>query len=278
MTLKNDVRTHLQEAGLSPMHRFGQNFMIDKSAVDCLINTAQIQAGDRILEIGPGTGIVTERLLQSGAAVLAVEIDNGMAQLIQRRFAESSLQLCHGDALENKNTFHPEILAFTDSQPWSLVANLPYDVSIPIILNALGLDNPPQHIVVTVQKETAVRLCARAGSKEWGASAVMAQAAGSGSIVRKLPPQCFYPAPKVDSAILHWRSERAVPKGFGLWCRGLFAYRRKVLRRGLRDTGMSREQAVDMCNQLHLDDNARVENLSVAQLLQLYDCISIQSS
>ncbi|NRA37389.1 MAG: hypothetical protein HRU15_04565, partial [Planctomycetes bacterium] len=124
---------------------------------------------------------------------------------------------------------------------------------------------------VTVQKEAAVRLCARSGTSEWGASAVMAQAAGSGSIVRKLPPQCFYPAPRVDSAILHWRSERAVPTGFGMWCRGLFAYRRKVLRRGLRDTGLSREQATDICVKLAWEDTVRVETLSVDQLLQLYE-------
>ncbi|NRA40232.1 MAG: hypothetical protein HRU15_18955, partial [Planctomycetes bacterium] len=136
MSLKDDVRRHLDEAGLSPSHRFGQNFMIDKSAVDCLINTAAITADDRILEIGPGTGILTERLLQKTASVLAVEIDHGMAQLIERRFIDTGLQLCHGDALENKNTLHPDIISFTEQSPWMLVANLPYDVSIPIILNA----------------------------------------------------------------------------------------------------------------------------------------------
>ena len=121
-------------------------------------------------------------------------------------------------------------------------ANLPYDISIPLLLNCMSLANPPKCLSVTVQYEAATRLCAQPGSKAWGASAALAQAAGQGKIIRKLPPQCFWPPPRVDSAIYFWQPQRTVPSVFGLWCRSIFAYRRKRLPRALRDNGMARDQ------------------------------------
>ena len=269
MSIKQDVLADLRAAGLSPNHRFGQNFMVDESALSGIIDAAEIKPDDRVLEIGPGTGLLTERILKTARETMAVEIDQGMYRLLQGKFADTDLQLVHGDALENKNTFHEAIRSFVE-KPWKLVANLPYDVSLPVILNALSLPCQPSVMVVTVQKEAAERLCSRAGNKTWGSSAAVAQSAGSGRIIRKLGPKIFYPPPRVDSAILLWNAESVIPLGFPAWCKRLFGFRRKVISRALRDAGVERDLAVAICDELSLADGQRVEDLEVETLQRLF--------
>ena len=270
MSLKASVCARLASAGLAPQKRLGQNFMIDSSAVGELV--AAVRAGKplRIVEVGPGTGVLTEQLLKLGVPVAAVELDHGLAALLRQLLVPQGLTLIEGDVLASKNALHQGLLDFIGDEPWVLASNLPYDVSLPVILNALTLSNQPQHIVVTVQLEAAQRLCATCGTKAWGASAAVAQAAGHGRIIRKLPPQCFYPRPRVDSAILAWSVERSLPDGFGVWCRRLFAYRRKVIIRGLRDCGIDKDVAQAILDQCALPHDKRVEDLSVDELLQLY--------
>jgi len=276
MSLIAETRERLRAAGLAPNHRLGQHFMIDRSALQCLVE----QAGETpslVVEIGSGTGLLTDGLLAAGHRVVAVELDHGLAALLQQRFVgRSDLTLIEGDALASKNQLHPDLIASLDA-PWRLVANLPYDISIPVILNALQRPRPPEHIAVTVQYEAAARLCAAPGDAAWGASAAVARAAGSGDIIRRLPPGCFYPRPRVDSAILVWRPERVVPAAFGVWCRRLFAYRRKVLRRGLRDAGCSREQVDLICQQAKVSAQARVETIDVSDLLRLWEVLSCET-
>ena len=271
-SLKQEVMQDLQSAGLAPMHRFGQNFMIDPHALHGMIEHAELQEQDRIVEIGPGTGLLTQRLMPQVAEVMAVEIDQGMHGLLRNKFSESPLQLVHADALERKNVLHESIRLFAE-QPWKLVANLPYDVSIPIILNALALPCPPSLICVTVQKEAAQRLCAVPGTKLWGASAVVAQSAGEGRIVQQLPPATFYPRPKVDSVILTWRSTGTLATEFSKWARKIFAFRRKVLSRALRDAGVARDQALAIVAELDLADGQRVEELPVADLQRVFAAV-----
>ena len=270
MSLKASVCARLEQAGLAPQKRLGQNFMIDASAVGELVAAVRACNPVRIVEVGPGTGVLTEQLLKLGVPVAAVELDHGLAAMLSQLLIPQGLQLIEGDVLHNKNTFNHELLEFIGDEPWVLASNLPYDVSLPVILNALSLANQPQGIVVTVQLEAAQRLCASAGTKTWGASAAVAQAAGHGRIIRKLPPQCFYPRPRVDSAILSWSVERTLPVGFGAWCRRLFAYRRKVILRGLRDGGFSKEVAQAALDQCPLPHDKRVEDLTVDELLALY--------
>ncbi len=277
MSIKQAVLADLRAAGLAPNHRFGQNFMVDEAALAGIIEAADIQPDDRVLEIGPGTGLLTERILSSAAETMAVEIDQGMYRLLQAKFADTNLQLVHADALENKNTFNQAIRDFV-LKPWKLVANLPYDVSLPVILNALSLPCQPSVMVVTVQKEAAERLCARAGTKTWGSSAAVAQSAGSGRIVRKLGPKIFYPPPRVDSAILQWTAASVIPQGFPAWCKRLFGFRRKVISRALRDAGVERDLAVAICEELSLADGQRVEDLGVNELQRLFATLQTRSA
>lgn len=273
MSLKQSVQADLAAAGCAPLHRFGQNFMIDQHALDALVNALALLPGDRVVEIGPGTGVLTDRLLVAGAIVLAVEIDKGLSAHVSKRFAGRTITIEHGDALATKNRLHPVIETFAAAGPWKLGANLPYDIALPALLCAAGLEAPalpPALAVVTVQLEAAQRLCATAGADAWGASAAVLQAAGTPELVKKLGPGSFHPQPRVDSAILRWRPKRALPAGFSRWCRAVFAARRKVLPRALRDAGASVEDTTRAIAACALDPAQRLEKLSPAELLALY--------
>lgn len=276
MSLKQEVLAALASGGLSPLHRFGQNFMIDAAALQTLVAELALSADGTVVEVGPGTGVLTERLLAAGARVTAVEIDRGLHDLLAARFAAlipTRLTLVHGDCLVNKNLLHPAIIAAAASGPWRLGANLPYDVALPVLLNAAALPRPPELAVVTVQWEAAERLCARPGQDAWGASAAVLQAAGRPRLLRKLPPDCFHPRPRVDSAILRWEPLAALPDGFGRWCRAVFAARRKVVVRALRDHGVERDAAEAACRACGIAADRRLESLDAPELLALHRAV-----
>lgn len=269
MTLRRELQDDLTRAGLPPLHRFGQHFMVDDAALACLLEALGPLEGARVVEIGPGTGLLTRRLLAAGAQVLAVELDRGWAARLAEGPAEPHLQVVQGDCLASKARLHPAIEAFAQ-EPWRLGANLPYEVSLPVILNACALPQPPAVIAVTVQFEAAQRLVSQPGDPGWGASAATLQAAGEARILRRLGPGSFYPPPRVESAIVRWQPARTLPPGFGAWCRRLFSARRKVLPGALRDAGLPRPIAEDCCHRAALDTARRVESLSPSELVALH--------
>lgn len=273
-SLLQSLRNDLATAGLAPNHRLGQNFMIDAGMLSRIAAHPSVLRAQRIVEIGPGTGILTQHLLQRGVPVCAVELDRGLYHFLRERFAAAiasgMLHLIHGDALAGKNHLNAELCAWLGTAPWSLVANLPYDVSIPVLLNALTMSSPAEDCLVTVQWEAAARLTALPESKAWGASAAIAQSVGSGTIVCRLPPQCFYPRPRIDSALLAWHHQVQVDASFTLWARQVFAYRRKVLPRALRDLGHTREEAQAILTHTSLDGTRRLEQLRHDELLAVH--------
>jgi len=275
MTLKQELLADLASAGVPPLHRFGQNFMIDPSAVETLLDALGGDfTGRRVLEVGPGTGLVTRRLLARHAQVLAVEIDRGLHAWLARSLDLTHCELVLGDCLISKSRLHPLIEAFA-TQPWSLGANLPYDVSLPVMLNAIALPLPPERMAVTIQLEAALRLCSRPGQEAWGGSAAVLQAGGMPKLVRRLAPGSFHPAPRVDSAILSWSPARHLPPGFGAWVRRIFSSRRKVLPGALRDAGMLRADAEAACSRCGLDRMRRIEQLDAPELLALFAACSL---
>jgi 16S rRNA (adenine1518-N6/adenine1519-N6)-dimethyltransferase len=275
VSLKRRLLDDLAAAGLPPLKRFGQHFMVDERALDALVSELAPGPGVRVAEVGPGTGLLTTRLLDAGAQVLAVEIDRGLSAHLERTLVPRGLELVQGDCLASKSRLNPELERFA-ATPWRLGSNLPYDVALPVILNAAALPLPPERMVVTVQFEAAERLCSAPGSDAWGASAAVLQAAGAPRLVRSLPPSSFHPPPRVDSAILAWTPERTLPAGFGAWCRRLFSARRKVLPGALRDAGMTRAAAEEACRACRLDPSRRVEALAAAELLALHAaCLTV---
>lgn len=267
--LKAQVLADLASADCSPLHRFGQNFMVDQQVVEDLVGQLGLRPGDRVVEIGPGTGVLTTRLIDAGAQVLAVEIDRGLAAWLTSTLVPRGLTLVHGDALASKSRLHPAIEDFAAAGAWRLASNLPYDVAIPILLEAGALANQPRAIAATVQYECGRRLCSRPGEDAWGASAAVFQACGEPRLVRRIGRDSFHPRPNVDSAIVAWTPRSPPPPGFTTWVRSVFAYRRKVLPRALMDTGLARDAAEAACRAAGLDPGRRVESLDAPELVAL---------
>src|SRR5436190_5610630 len=217
---KHEIQALLAGAGTEPRHRFGQNFMVDQNLVRLVADAGNIAPGDLVIEVGPGTGTLTEEILSRGAQVVAVEIDRDLAGVLRERFAENDrFALIEGDALAGKHQLNSELVAAIwrngkalSPQPSpgvpgegaggtasvKLVANLPYNIASPLVIELLtaGVDL----LAFVVQKEVADRLRATESSDACGPLSVMAQLLSNVEQLRTLTPTALWPAPKYESA------------------------------------------------------------------------------
>jgi 16S rRNA (adenine1518-N6/adenine1519-N6)-dimethyltransferase len=235
-----EIRALLHARGAAPRHRFGQNFLHDHNQLRRLVARARVTHGTRVLEVGPGTGTLTESLLESGATVIACEIDPVMIAIVRDRvlpMANGQLDIVEGDCLSGKHHLAPALLAAIDarfgSEPFLLVANLPYQAATPLMLNLLTAVPRCTGLFVTIQREVADRLSAAPGSKSYGPLSVQAQLLARIDPFGVLPPSCFWPAPDVQSALVAIeRLEPAPthdPLAFGRFLQRVFGKRRKQL-------------------------------------------------
>jgi 16S rRNA (adenine1518-N6/adenine1519-N6)-dimethyltransferase len=271
---KHQIQSLLAEAGSQPRHRFGQNFMIDGNLVRTVAETGQIEAGDLVIEVGPGTGTLTEELLATNAHVVSVEIDTALAEMLKARFASNeNFRLIQGDALASKHSLNPELLdvihtAKSGAQRVRLVANLPYNIASPLIIELLiaGVDL----LAFTVQKEVADRLRASQGSKDYGTLSIMTQLLSRVEILRTLPPQAFWPMPKIESALVRLIREDRLGNSateFNAFLQQIFSARRKMLRNSID---------VRSLEAAGINPESRPEQISPRQFLSLFN--SIQKS
>jgi 16S rRNA (adenine1518-N6/adenine1519-N6)-dimethyltransferase len=237
------IRQLLESRGLSPRKSLGQNFLIDHNLIRKLVDAAGVRPGDLVLEVGPGTGALTDELLTRGCGVIACEMDRGLAELLRDRLAnpqaalsappEASFRLIEGDCLESKQKLSKQIAAALGIHPFRLVANLPYNAATPLMLTLL-IDHPNcGSMHVTIQREVADRLMAAPSTKDYGPISIVAQALCEIERIALLPPECFWPRPDVTSAMLSL-SRRAAPltpnpTKLSRFCRDVFAKRRKQL-------------------------------------------------
>lgn len=281
----------LKAAGLSPVSRYGQNFLIDLNLIDLIARSAELTRTDVVLEIGTGVGSLTSRLSDAAGAVLSVEIDQNLHRLASEELeGRPNVRLIHGDALRNKNTLREDLMdqirdAMTrigESARFLLVANLPYNVATPIIGNLLHQSPPPDAMVVTIQKELADRIVAEPGTKDYGALSVWIQSQCRCKIVRVLPPKVFWPRPKVHSAIIRLdleperRAAIADLQYFHQTVRALFFHRRKFLRSVVISAmkgRLDKSQVDEVLASLGHGETARAEELSVDQVEQLVDAL-----
>lgn len=228
------IRALLDSRGLRPKHRFGQNFLHDPGAMRTILQAAAVHAGETILEVGPGTGTLTETLLEAGARVVACELDRDMAAIIRDRLG-ARITLVEGDCLQDKHTLNPDLLQALGG-PFRMVANLPYAAATPLIASLLESHPACGGMVVTIQREVADRLTARPDTSEIGPLTITAQLLATVERITILKPGAFWPAPDVQSAVVRLvpRTPRpALPANLRAIVDRAFQQRRKQLRNSL---------------------------------------------
>jgi 16S rRNA (adenine1518-N6/adenine1519-N6)-dimethyltransferase len=259
------IKELLAARGLSPRKSLGQNFLIDQNLIRKLVDAAAVGPGDLVLEIGPGTGALTDELLERGCTVIACELDPGLAALLRERCgANPRFTLIEDDCLESKRALASGVLRSLDGRPFTLVANLPYNAASPLML-ALLIDHPEcGAMFVTVQKEVADRLAASPGTGEYGTLGIVAGAMAEVRRIAVLPPECFWPRPDVTSAMVAVTRRPAPltddPRRLVEFCTWVFSKRRKQLGSVLGRATPWPEG---------IDPSARAEDLTIRQLIAL---------
>jgi 16S rRNA (adenine1518-N6/adenine1519-N6)-dimethyltransferase len=232
------IRELLDSHGLAPKKSLGQNFLIDHNLIRKLVDASGVGAGDLVLEVGPGTGTLTEELLSRGCEVVACELDTGLAAMNRERLGAHPeygprFTLIEGDCLESKREVSREAKRVLGGRPFTLVANLPYGAATPLMLTLL-IEHPEcRSMHVTIQREVADRLLARAGDDAYGQISVVAAAAAEVRLIATLSRECFWPRPDVTSAMISLiRRERPLAEDLGslaAFAQRVFGQRRKQL-------------------------------------------------
>ncbi len=262
MTPKQITAT-LTSLGARPNKKLGQHFLIDQAALDAIVTAADIHPGDAVLEVGPGLGVLTGRLLNAGAEVQAIEQDRLFIPYLETTFAGQSLTLTHGDAA---SVHWHELVG---KGPWKFISNLPYSITSLALRKALYAPRPAERVVVLIQKEVADRVVARNGKTSL-LSLMVALASSSARIVRRVPPGAFYPPPKVQSAVLEifpmTPKDREEKWGMDLekimaLARVGFAHPRKHLASNLATGERDKASIQDLLQNLGLSRTARAEDL-----------------
>ncbi len=256
--------------------RLGQNFLINENCIETIIDTSNITKEDIVVEIGPGLGFVTEQLVKSAKKVYAIELDEDMVNELSKLNA-SNLEIIHGDILKT------DISSFGENL--KIVANIPYYITSPILAHLLGevddLENKNRksikQIVLMVQYEVAKRLIAKETSpfKEFGLLSILAQFWADIEFIIKVPSKSFFPAPKVDSAIVKLTINTNPLLNltnytfFRKVIKGCFATRRKNIKNSLVNSGFSKNAVEKTLKELNINENVRGETLSIKQMGEL---------
>jgi 16S rRNA (adenine1518-N6/adenine1519-N6)-dimethyltransferase len=239
------------------MVRLGQNFLADPNLLDAIVRDAGLEPSDVVLEVGPGEGVLTERLAEAAGRVHAIEIDRGLEPALAAVAARPNVDLHWGDAMKLD-------LASLEPAPTAVVANLPYSVATPLILRTIEKLPSVGAWTVMVQREIADRLRAAPGSRTYGSPSVLAQLACEVGLVRTVDPAVFRPRPRIESAILRLRrTGPAAELATRDLVRAAFAHRRKSLARSLelgRPGVLAAARAA--LDELGLPEDARAEALS----------------
>ncbi|HZJ48929.1 MAG TPA: 16S rRNA (adenine(1518)-N(6)/adenine(1519)-N(6))-dimethyltransferase RsmA [Acidimicrobiia bacterium] len=250
----------LARHGIAPRKRLGQHFLADGNIIDKMVRTADLGPGDEVVEVGAGTGALTIAIADTGASVLAYEIDRGLASVLAEVVGErSNVDLRFEDAMRAL----PDAL---DAGPWKLVANLPYNVGTPLVLKLLRSAPQITLFAVMVQREVADRLVAVPGNKQYGLPSIVTHLTSQAHRAFVVPPQVFLPVPKVSSAVVVMTRRPGVDlqrigKAIDLAAEA-FRHRRKMLRATL-DVAMLEEAGIS--------PTARPEDLAPERFLDMAD-------
>jgi len=270
LTNIRELRNLLYTHHMRPNKSFGQNFLIDRAVLQRIIEAAEINAGEQVLELGAGTGVLTRELARHARRVVAVELERDMLSLL----AETTRNFANVELIE-RNLLYVDPAAIFGAEAYKLVANLPYYITAPTFRHFLESANPPRLLVVMVQYEVAQRIVAAPG--DLSLLGVSIQFYGKPDIVAHVPARAFYPAPKVDSAILRVDLKDEVPlaheqrDSFFRLVQAGFSERRKQIHNSLA-RGLHRKDAEvqALLKAAGIDPGRRAETLSIEEWLQLW--------
>lgn len=269
---------------IRPRKQFGQHWLRDQEILDRIIMAAELSQSDRVLEIGPGTGNLTSRLLSIVSALVSVEIDRDLCKKLVYKYGEqANFLLIQNDFL--KSDLSPFLKDFPRFQnPNKVVANIPYNITGPIIAKLLGKITTPapqqyESIVLLVQKEVGDRLVAIPGTKAYGALSIRVQYLASCELICDVPARSFYPQPKVDSVVVRLRPRILEdpahnPRQLETLIKLGFASRRKMLRNNLQGS-IKIAELTPILEQLNFNPQCRAEDLSLKEWILLSDNINL---
>ena len=270
------LKAFLDENGMTMQKKFGQNFLVNETARKKIVDALDVQKDTKVWEVGPGLGSMTSEILERGAKLSAFEIDHGFARLLRQFFEDYSekkyFELVEGDVLKTWKKYYDE-----NGKADRFFGNLPYNVAAMIIADTINEGVRFEKIVVTVQKEVAQRMAAKAGTENYSSFSVLCQWAYDIKNVLDLAGGNFWPVPNVASrAVLMTKRDDFPrcenPKLFMRMIRQLFSSRRKTIRNNMLKLA-SPENVDKTLEAAGISANERAENLSVDELLKLSDCL-----
>jgi len=246
--------------------KLGQNFLIKRGIVDEIVHAAELTPGEPVLEVGPGIGTLTQGLAQSGADVTAIELDRRLLDVLDTTLASyDNVRIVHGDVLKL------DVPTIMNHKPFKVVANLPYYITTPIIMSLLESKLPIERLVVMVQKEVALRMVAKPGTKDYGALSVAVQYYTEPDIVLDVPPKSFLPAPAVTSSVIRCVLRHKPPvdvideKLFFRVVKAGFAQRRKTFSNTMKTTGLSKDRIEELLAKANIDGQRRGETFTLQE-------------
>jgi 16S rRNA (adenine1518-N6/adenine1519-N6)-dimethyltransferase len=264
-----EIRSLATELDLRPTKKLGQNFVIDPNTIRKIVAAAQLSSTDKVVEIGPGLGSLTLGLLEKVDQLIAIEFDQKLAgrlgETLKQKAPDKSCQIVHADAMN---------VTELDFEPDALVANLPYNISVPVILHFLESFPSISKVLVLVQAEVAARLVAGPGSKTYGSPSAKVAWYGKATSAGVVSRSIFWPVPNVDSALVYFE-KRSAPLATSLRPEvfrvidGAFAQRRKTLRQALSAWAGSPDQAEQILVKAGVSPQARGEDLSIDEFIEV---------
>ena len=271
------IRQELSEYGLSPKKKLGQHFLVDRNILKKVVQTAGIEKDDVVLEVGPGLGMMTLVLADQAKRVVAVEIDSKLVEILKKKVGGyPHVEVIQKDILEmDFKQLHER-----EGQPIKVVANLPYQISTPLLFQFIEAKEAFSSLTLMLQKEVAERMTAPPGGKDYGPLSIFIQLATDLSLPFFIKPSCFFPPPKVDSAVVHmtWKDRPTVTiqdmEWFKKVVRGCFNYRRKTLINGLKYSGLLLPaDTAERMNRVGMDPQRRPETLTLQEFANLAEAL-----
>ena len=263
-----DIRTILKEVGFNFKKQFGQNFITDKNLLSSIVSLSGVESGDTVVEIGCGAGTLTRALSERAKRVIAFEVDKSLQPVLERTLAGlDNAEVVFKDFLKvHLKEFESEV------GEYKVVANLPYYITTPLIMKIVEESKKCKSLSVMVQEEVALRLCAEAGTSDYGAITAMIAPKADCKIIKKVPRTLFYPRPNVDSAVvkIDFVKKIEVDENYKKVVQSAFSSRRKTLENNLVNSfKLTREQAQKVLTECGIDLKARGETLDYKQFALL---------